>query len=541
MIKKYGVIILISLFIISLLTTVFYIRKRQLPNFELIKAVPTDAAIIIKTNNMFSIINKKMENNQIWTELLNIQDINALNKNLNHLDSLISENKDLYKTLKNRKTIISVHNIGKSQTKYLFFLKTKSIKENRSIKNFVLNQFKPNYTINQRQYNNSNIIELKNTNNNNYYLAFTKGIVIFSKSEILIEDAIRQTESSDKLNNKPEFNKVAETAGENVSANIYINFKTFPKLIANCLNENNQQKISNFTNFANWTELDLNIKKDALLLNGFTYTNDSLNNYLNLFLKQEAVDNDIKQILPSNTAIFTSLGISNFQQFAEDLEKYRKNNNTLLKYSNYKNKIKSKYNIDITNLISEIFNEEIALVFPDINHNNIHKNSVIIVKTESKRSSQEILSKAIKKVCRKERKNYNSFIENINIDKETQYKIYHMPIKNIFSNQFGSIFNKVENNYFAFIDNFIVFSDSKKSLNNFIHSFVRGKTLENEIKFQQFSDYLSSESNFYFYTNMFRSPVIISEFLNQKLKTGLNNNINSFRKFQAFALQFRNS
>nr|MDA3780852.1 hypothetical protein [Bacteroidales bacterium] len=49
------------------------------------------------------------------------------------------------------------------------------------------------------------------------------------------------------------------------------------------------------------------------------------------------------------------------------------------------------------------------------------------------------------------------------------------------------------------------------------------------------------ESNFYFYTNMFRSPIIISKFLNNNLKKGLKTYINSFRKFQAFAIQFRNS
>ncbi len=538
--KKFGVAILVFLFIISIISVVFYIQKKQLPEINIINAVPSDAAIIIESNNFFSLLHKEKPNNQIWSELINIDNINKFNKKINKLDTIISGNENLKNILKNRKVIISVHNIGKTNSDFLFLVKIKSLNETKLIKNIILNRFNKN-NITQRKYNNTNILEIKHIDNSTFYFAFVKGIVIYSKSSILVEDAIRQSETPNSLADNYDFKKVSETAGKNVSANIYVNFKTFPILLSHCLNNKTQETISAFTNFANWAELDLNIKKDALLLNGFTYSNDSAANYLNIFLKQKPVDNKIKQILPSNTSIFLSLGISNFEQFSVDLNNFRKNNNTLSKYTKYINKIKSRYNIDINKITTDIFDEEIALAFSDIENNNIHNNSVIIVRTKSKSLSEELLTNTLKEICKIDHINYNSLVGNISIDKDTQYKIFKMPLKGIFYNQFGSIFKDVENKYFAFIDNFIVFSDSKKSLNNFIHSYIRGKTLENEMGFQQFSDYLSSESNFYFYSNLFRSPIIISEFLNPKLKKGLNTYINNFRKFQAFAIQFRNS
>ena len=541
MYKKFGAAILVLLFLISIISLIIYIQRKQLPEVNIIKAVPVDAAIIIESNKLFSFLHKERNNNQIWSELTNIDNINKLNKKINKLDTIISGNENIKNIFKNRETIISIHNIGKTNYDLLFLVKIKSINESKHLKEFIIKQFNKNSDITQRKYNNTNILKIAHSNNSTFYLSFAKGIVMFSESSILIEDAIRQSETSNNLENNYAYKKVSETAGRNVSANIYINFKTFPILLSNCLNKNNQKTISSFTNFANWSELDLNLKKDAILLNGFTYSNDSANNYINIFLKQKPVDNEIKQILPSNTSMFMSLGISNFKQFSIDLKTFRKRNNTLSAYSRYYNNIKSKYNIDINKITSAIFNEEIALAFSDVEHNNISNNSVIIVKTKSKTLSKELLINTLKDICKIDRTNYNSLVENISIDKETQYEIFRMPLKGIFYNQFGSIFKDVENKYFAFIDNFIVFSDSKKSLNNFIHSYIRGKTLENEMGFQQFSDYLSSESNFYFYTNMFRSPEIISKFLNEKLKNGLNTHITNFKKFQAFAIQFRNS
>ena len=138
------------------------------------------------------------------------------------------------------------------------------------------------------------------------------------------------------------FNIIQKTAGKNVDANIYVNFKRFNNLISTVLNNNQKEIISNFPAVGNWAELDINIKEDAVLLNGFTSTNDSNNYYLNVFRNQEPIEHKLNEILPSNTSIFAVLGISDnkeyIKSYKEYLSKCGKINQYQLFVDQYKNK-----------------------------------------------------------------------------------------------------------------------------------------------------------------------------------------------------------
>ncbi len=120
MFKKFSIPILILLFIISIISAYFYVIKRQLPDFNMIKAIPVDAAMIVESNNMFSTIHTEKNKNQIWNELITIENINKVNNNLNNIDSIISKDEKIKKILKNKKAIISIHNIGKNNVALLF-------------------------------------------------------------------------------------------------------------------------------------------------------------------------------------------------------------------------------------------------------------------------------------------------------------------------------------------------------------------------------------------------------------------------------------
>jgi hypothetical protein len=92
--------------------------------------------------------------------------------------------------------------------------------------------------------------------------------------------------------------------------------------------------------------------------------------------------------------------------------------------------------------------------------------------------------------------------------------------------------------YFTIIDNFVVFGKSTQMLQQFIYSNILNKTLEHDHQYKQFDDFLSDNSNFHFYSNMYRSPQLISAYLNSDLQQGINENLKYFRKFHAFAYQF---
>ena len=515
-----------------------YIKKQQLPDFDTYKAIPIDAAFIIESANFIEKIAEIREENRIWEELVQFPAIKQFDSDLEYIANLPGKNQIIQDLIKDNQIVISAHKLGKADLEFLFLVRMHNFRDKKFILQSVTSLLSSENNVSSRDYNNTEIYKIK-TSDKEIYFSFYKGVLMFSQSSILVENSIRQSEAEKSIFDDRGFVKVQKTAGKNVDANIYLNLARFNEIVSFALNNKQKSLISKFPNLGNWAELDINLKDDAVLLNGFTFSNDSLNNYLNIFLKQEPVDHKMNSILPSNTSLFISLGISNFDQYLKNYKSYLEKEGKINKYQLQVDLYKNKYAIDLEKYFKDQLDKEIGLVVTDEPNNSFEDNTYIIMRTKGKSIAEDKLNEVISKIAETNNVNKSNFINEIRIDKETKYKVYSLPFNNVFRTFFGNVFPEFKNQYATFIDNFIIIGSSKKSVSKFIHSNILHKTLDNDLKFEQFTNYLSSKSNFYFYTNMFRSPKYIAEFLNPNLKKGLNQNIESFRKFQAFAVQLQ--
>ena len=515
-----------------------YIKKQQLPDFDTYKAIPIDAAIIIESANFIEKIAEIRKENKIWEELVLFPAVKQFDSDLEYIANLPGKNQIIQDLIKDNQIVISAHKIGKANLEFLFLVRMHNFRDKKFILQLITSLLSSENNVSSRDYNNTKIYNVK-TADKELHFSFYKGILIYSSSSILVENSIRQSEAEKSIFDDRGFVKVQKTAGRNVDANIYLNLARFNEIVSFALNNKQKSVISKFSNLGNWAELDINLKDDAVLLNGFTFSNDSLNNYLNIFLKQEPVDHKMNSILPSNTALFLSLGISNIDQYLKDYKSYLEKEGKINKYQLQIDLYKNKYAIDLEQFFKEHLDEEIGLVVTDEPNDNFEDNTYIIMRTRGKSITENKLNEIISKIAETNNVNKSRFINEIRIDKETKYKVYSLPFNNVFRTFFGNVFPEFKNQHATFIDNFIIIGSSKKSVSKFIHSNILHKTLDNDMKFEQFTNYLSSKSNFYFYTNMFRSPKYIAELLNPNLKKGLNQNIKSFRKFQALAVQLQ--
>ena len=538
MLKKILIGIAAVILPISIFLGYKHIKKQQLPEYDIYKAIPLDASLIIESYDFLDKISEIKEENKIREELVQLPSIKKLDSELDFLIEISNQNQIIKDLAKNNQLLISAHKLGKSDLSFLFLLRLQNFRDKKLLLETISPLLKPDKTLKIREYNNSNIYQIK-TKDKEFHFSFCKGILMFSSSSILIENAIRQSEAKESVLNDPAFLKVQKTSGKNVDANIYINLSNFNNVVSNALSKKQNSIISNMEKLGSWTELDVNLKNDAILLNGFTFSNDSLNNYLNIFLDQEAVDHTMNNILPSNTALFVSFGISNTEKYLKSYKSYIEKQGKINQYQLLIDQYKNKYAINLESFLKTLLDEEIGVVITDDPAGEINENTFVVLRTKSKSASIETIEDVIVKYTDINKKRKSDYISDLRIDQETTYKVYLLPVSNLYRTFFGNIFPNFKNQYVTFIDNFMVVGNSKNALSKFIHSNILQKTLENDIKFEQFSDYLSSKSNFYFYTNLFRSPEYISEFLNPNLKKGLSTHIKSIKKFQAFAVQFQ--
>lgn len=538
MLKK--VLLPFAIIILATLTYFGYkhLKNRQLPDFNIYKAVPIDANIIIESSNFLERLKDLQSENKIWDELKQLPSITSLNNDIDFLKELSLNYQLINNLFKDKNIIISVHTLGKSNVGLLYLTQL----QNFSDKKFLIESITSliGKEISSREYNSTKIYTVK-TKNQDLNFSFYQGVLMMSKSSILIESSIRQCDVEKSILNDPGFNKVLRTAGKNVDANIYINLANFNNLISKSLNSTHTSQIQNTPKLGNWTELDVNLKTDAVLLNGFTFSSDSLNNYLNIFLNQDPVSHEMNKVLPANTSLFISYGINNNDQYLKSYKSFLTKSGRINKYQLFIDQYKNKYAINWEEFLKMNLDEELGIVITDSPNSSVLDNTFILMRVHGKSITEKEIQNYITKVAQIKNTSESNYKTKLRIDKETTFQVYSLPMSSFFRSMFSNVFPDYKKPYITFIDNFMIVGNSKNALTQFIHSNVLHKTLENDIKFDRFTNYLSSKSNFYFYTNLSRSPEFISTFLNKNLQKGLKDNIESFKKFQALAIQFQHN
>lgn len=535
------VLLIIGIIIISVLIFFIYTTLNSSTKIisKSITSIPTNASMIIETSNFSSLSENLTKNNKYWNDLLDIEYIKNLNNQIIFFNNIINKNEDYKTYIKENPVLISSHSTGNNKFNFLFTLNV-SLKITKEIIENEINAVckKNNYQVNKRDYNNNLIKDVLFKNKKIFSYSFTNGVFIISKSSILIEDAIRQSKSKNSLLNNKGFLKVQKTAGKSVDANIYLNLKYFPRLVSLFLKNPHKKHIRNFSNFGNWSEFDLNLEKDLILLNGFTYSNDSINNYANIFLNQQSISYDIDDILPSNTSAFAILGISNINKYNTDYKDFLQSEGKLINYKNRISSINKTYNVNIEELFFPVISNQVALAYTNINNLDIGEYTFSIIKTVSKSTAENNLLEIINSKAKQDGKTINDYIFNYKIDDETTYKIYKFPIHNFTSTLLGGLFSTSETNYFTFYDNYLIFGKSIKSLSNYIHDNILQKTLKSNIDYQNFKDDLSSKTNFYFYSNIISASPLLYNYFTKEVCTDFEKNFKSLRKLQSLAYQF---
>lgn len=540
MLRKIILFASVSIVVIASFLVGYYyiIRDKKTIISQTLSAVPVDASLVFESKNLSTFFNVLTQKSEIWKELNSVATIKKVNSNISFIDSLTAKNLSLKNFTTNRSVVISVHASGRSEFDYLFLVSLNNTQEQDILTSEISNIVKGKGIISERTYNKEKIFDVKLTNKESFSYAFVKGIFFLSYSSFLLEDAVRQVYSNVNLLNDKNFVKVSNSSGKNVDGNIYINYKHFPKLVSIFMNPEYADVIRDFGNFASWSELDLTVKPDAMLLNGFTYSNDSTNNYLNIFTSDSPQRLEFESILPANTATFSAFAFEDFDSFHDKYVSYIDKNGHLGNYKEPLNALKAKYDIDLEEIFNSIVENEVILSYSDVNAGDINQNVYVSIKTKGKENAQETMLEALKKYSQKRNVSLASLIETCEIDEENKYPIYESPALQIPMKMFGTMFSKCTAKYFTFVDNYMVFGNSVNSLSLYIHANILQKTMEKDLTYQKFSENLSSKSNYYFYMNISRSIPIISTFLNESLAESMKLYVETFQKFQDVALQF---
>lgn len=535
----------IGLFVVTILlvaTAIFFFlsNRAQTKEFEGIPAanvVSANSPVVLVVDGV-SELKKSLIHSEIWHELKDVDSAKELENQISFLEKEILVDENISDVLNSRKIVVSLNFIGKKTFDYLFASALHNQNEWTHFNTLISDlAAKKNWQISSRDYSSKTIHIIRKSNKILFCYSVSRGILMLSGKQILVEDGIRQL-AKEKVVNNDSFDRLYEITGDDSNLSVFINHREFPRFLSIYLNRSSQREVSKFNDYALWSGIDIDIRKNKVLFNGFSLCDDTLKNYLEIFSKQRPVRKHIDDVLPAQTTMFIDLGFSDYEQFQKDYERYLHGTPEYFKRLNELKNIEKITRTSMSSFFNNVMDNEVAISVTDFNEKSPASSAYLVCQVKSKSQATEELMKMLQKFASKKDKTLKSITHTYAVDKELKFDIYEFPSKKVAEVMFGRLFKWVDASYVTFFDNYMIFGNSVKSLSKFLYSNVLNETLSRDTKYVKYADELTGKGNLFCYVNGVKGIKMVESFVNSDLKKVIEKNADSFRKMKAFTWQF---
>ncbi len=537
-------IILISLVIIALATLAggyLLLQRSLITGTDPFNAVAGDAVVIVRTKNIISFFSALKSGNEMWSDLEQVLDVDGMSKGVDFLDSLLKENQKASELADWKSLVFSVHPSGRDRYETVYYLELTSAREKRMVRDLMSDLLSGGPPVSERVYNRTKIYDASfRAGGRGYDVSWTlnRGVFILSYSALLVENAVDQLDNGGGLHEDEAFQRVLATSGENVDANVFFNLKDFPQFISAYSGGKSKNLLAGFPGMGDWAELDLYLRNDAILLNGFSLSESSDNNYLNVFSGQSPVTIGAESVIPGYSSGFLALGLSDLPLFYDNHLRWLE---SIDRADEYK-KMREEFMALTGSVPDEDFHSfmegEVALVKSGWENPNEKGELFLLMKTRSRSLALETMLEMLRHNARLSGTTIDSYREVYRVDRETPTDIYRFPFSRTGELLFGKILGAANTSWFTFVGNYLVFGESTEGLSEFIHANVLNQTLSADTRFRDFSEYLVSNNNFWLYSNLARSGGLLTTLADGQISEKIKGNPESLRRFQALSLQF---
>ena len=531
--RRIGFALILVAFAGLLVFFYFKFQEKKIIDDDYFEAIPYQSIWVMDIKKPAAFFTNIQQGNLIVQDLLEANIWNSAYSKMVILDSILNGNHERLLPYENTSIIISLVPTGANKQDFLFSVKLGNTSLN-DLGELFQNGFISGQPKKIKDYDGAELMEVQIVGSETpAFATFHRGYLLMSYSSMPIEDGIRQLNSELSIKADVEFKNVMETAGDNRMLNFYLNTNRWRASMTKYIDNQHSRGYSGLKDISGWVALDFMIKPSSVLMSGYSYSSDSTNNYFRIFEGQNEGSPEALSVLPPNTSFLVHYSISDFKTLRQRYMKYLNSTNRLEGYE----KTIAKYLVDSLKTPDELFaalvGSELCYAVLEIPSDMsgqtisaVGDKSIGIIRMKDQEKGMELLRSFFKK-------------ESV-VDTDSEYRdieIFELAADGLLAAYFGDLFSPLANRFCANINGYAVFADRKSTIREMINA-VRGeKTLDECVHFQTFKENLSSTSQLLVYSNVGRSPYLLSYFLNSDSKPLVEEQLPLFRKFDGLALQ----
>lgn len=501
MLKKFIYVGLFAIICLGLVGIILLKKLDKITPIEVLEAVPDDALLFIEGLDYEYMAEEFLSENRIWIDFVNTTGRNGLDSLLQNILSHVNSSEALYNLLSKEGMSLSIHLKGKEQLTPLIYIPYIGYYNDHEFEQIILALLGDESIVNERKYDSETLFDVSGSPEiipGKFTFACVNGIFLTGPSSILVEHAVRTIHAGIDPSEDIELERVRATAGRYVHANIYVNYPRIHELFYPYLNEDSWSGLLSLSRLASWGELDLDIKENAIILNGMTVAKSDEPLFLKVFDSQSPVKIELHEMMPSGTSSFLHIGISDRTQFARDMKEYLIGLGRWPKIVREQEALTRKYGLDPLEDLIQLIDDEIAW-FSMEGVSNHPREEIFVAETRSQSESTEVMMNWIEQYLQVNAFDMSSYRYTYKLDNQTSFNIYRMPDFYPEGLLPGYLFNK----YFTIYENYLIFGPSVEVLSRVLYQNVLHKTFISDPVFKDMSEYLSNRSNVSFFIKPF--------------------------------------
>ncbi|MBN1132529.1 MAG: hypothetical protein JXR52_06990 [Bacteroidales bacterium] len=503
---------------------------------SLFEIIPGNAIMIAEHLDFNYVSNELIDQNTIYNDLANLTGFSGADSLWRIFLEELARHDELDEILRKEQINLSLHLLGKDKIQPVFYVDYSDSYSQKDFVNLVTAFLGDASLINERRYEAETIYDVSCRSDylpDQFSFAVIKGIFILSPSSILLEESIRGSNAGNGFFNEREFLQVKSTSGRYVYANLYLNYSRLPQLFYPFVDHNCWSRLEGLEKFASWGELDLDVKDDAIILNGMTSVADSIPLFLGSSVEQSPVKVEMTSLFPSNTFYFLHLGIDKKESFHKRMLMVLAEQGERVQFDEETDRIKRLYGLDPFGDLLDILDNEIGW-FAVEGSNDRLTSEICVVEVRSGSQAREKLHKWYSQYLSANRFEPSSLLYQYKLDNQTIFDIYRLPDLFYQNQKAGSFFN----HYYTVYDKYILFGPSIESLSAVIYQNILRKTLDNDPVFQEVSNFFSSRANVSVYIKPFAYLQNNRSLLKQEMDGIIGESEPFLRKISGMVIQY---
>jgi hypothetical protein len=320
-------------------------------------------------------------------------------------------------------------------------------------------------------------------------------------------------------------------AGKNVEANILVKHERLPSYLSGILKPTVSSSSDQIIRkFASWTEMDVNLNPEGITLNGFSYTSDSLSQFLDLFLNQEPQPINFPEFLPTTTASFLFFGLDDISTFTADYRKFLESTGNLQDAGKKLDSLNAYYKVDLEESLLGWVGNSFGLCITEPKEESFARSTYMVFEASSPILATRLLADLSTLLSEKN----GLEIEPIKVNEVT---IHHLPLSGILTEVLGSTFQYYDNPFYMVYKNHVIFGTSAESLASYLQYLQGDRTLSKDLGFSRFAENIGSTFNVFSYHHLAHSRTIFESYLNRDAVSVLKKNQEINEHFEAIGTQ----